>query len=143
MKRHTPKIRFNLLLSTRLTQRKKLKKTILSVFAGEEKSLHLLDYIFCSDEYLLEINNRFLHHDDYTDIITFDLSENSKFITGEIYISLTRVKENAVLYNVSLDDEVRRIAIHGALHLCGYLDKTPADKSLMTEKEDHYLNASI
>ena len=99
------------------------------------KGLH---YIFCTDEYLLKINQRFLKHDYYTDIITFDLSETNK-IYGEVYISVDRLKENAAKYNTSSSDELHRLLFHGAIHLCGYKDKTVKEKRVMTEKEDVYL----
>jgi rRNA maturation RNase YbeY len=92
-------------------------------------------YIFCSDKRILEVNNQYLHHDYYTDIITFDYSEG-KFISGELFISIDTVKSNSTEFNVSFDDELRRIMIHGILHLCGQDDKTPELRFEMTEKEN-------
>ena len=115
--------------------RKWVKNTILS----EGKKLKELNFIFCSDNYLLEINQQYLKHDTYTDIITFDSSDKPDEITGDIFISVERVKENAVKYSVSEEDELHRILIHGTLHLLGYKDKTKAHKLLMTEKEEQYL----
>ncbi len=96
-------------------------------------------YIFCTDEALLEINKQFLDHDTYTDIITFDLSENDSELTGEIYVSTDRVKENAVKFDSSYEDELHRVIFHGALHLCGFKDKTKADSEEMRKQEDKCL----
>jgi rRNA maturation RNase YbeY len=98
-----------------------------------------LSYIFCSDEYLLQINQAFLDHDTLTDIITFDLSERSGELAGEIYISIERVKENAVKFGVSYNNELHRVIFHGALHLCGFGDKKAADKKEMRQMEDQCL----
>ena len=100
--------------------------------------LDRLDYIFCSDKYLIDINYRFLNHDYYTDIITFNLSEH-KGTKGEIYISLDRVKENAELNKVPFNEESARVILHGALHLCGYKDKKKTEITIMRQKEEHYL----
>ena len=101
----------------------------------------LLDYIFCSDEALHQINVQFLNHDDYTDIITFDLSEKADVLQGEIYISVDRVEENARIFNVSYDDELHRVIFHGALHLCGLGDKTDAEQKIMRAAENQVLEA--
>lgn len=99
-----------------------------------------LQYVFCSDPYLLQINQSFLNHDDFTDIITFDLSEDpGKLIEGEIYISIDRVGDNATRLNHAFEEEILRVIFHGALHLCGYRDKSKKEKALMTEREDYYL----
>jgi rRNA maturation RNase YbeY len=100
-----------------------------------------LTYIFCSDEKLLEINQQFLNHDTFTDIITFDLSEGPTMLEGEIYISTERVVENAAQFKVPAADELHRVIFHGALHLCGFQDKKEADKKLMRQKEDECLAA--
>lgn len=131
-------VRFHMLHSFRLNNRIKLTEFICKLFKKEGYTLESLDYIFCSDEYLLKINQDFLQHDDYTDIITFDLSE-SEAVVGEIYISIERVQENARLHGQSFSDELLRVIFHGALHLCGYKDKTQKDKMLMTRMEDYYL----
>lgn len=94
------------------------------------------NYIFCDDAYLLNINQQFLNHDTFTDIITFDLSESEQELTGEIYISTDRVKENAQKFGKNFDHELHRVIFHGALHLCGFKDKKPADKKEMTKQED-------
>ncbi len=98
-----------------------------------------INYIFCSDEYLLNINKEYLDHDYYTDIITFDQSEDDGLITGDIFISIDRVKENANQLHISFNDELNRVMIHGILHLVGINDKTPSEKSEMRKLEDHYL----
>jgi len=121
-----------------LKDRKRLKLFIEKIFKIEKKKLKELHYILCTDNHLLKINQQFLKHDYYTDIITFDLSESSS-IYGEVYISIDRLKENAVKYNSSKPDELHRLFFHGAIHLCGYNDKTAKDKTAMSEKEDAYL----
>ncbi len=120
--------------------RKRLKRYIESLFYREGKPLSLLTYIFCTDQYLLSINKEFLKHDDYTDIITFCLSEPCEPIIGEIYISVDRIRENARVLGVSIEQELHRVVFHGALHLCGYNDKKPADKTRMTQEEDKNLS---
>lgn len=110
------------------------------IFKKEGKKLESLSFIFCSDNYLLEINKQFLKHDYYTDIISFDLSEpKSALISGEIYISVDRVKENAKDMRISFKEEMKRVLFHGTLHLCGYRDKKKADVQQMRAKEDEYL----
>jgi len=105
----------------------------------EEKSIGDISFIFCSDDYLLEVNKKYLTHDYYTDIITFDYVEDG-LISGDIFISIDRVKENAKLFSTTLQDELNRILVHGVLHLLGYKDKIKKDKTLMTFKENYYLN---
>lgn len=121
------------------TQRTELKQFLIQLFKEEKKPLESLNYIFCSDEYLLQINNDYLQHNYYTDIITFDLSENEKTV-GEIYISIDRVKDNAQNLEQSFKNELHRVIFHGALHLCGYKDKDSAEQEKMREMEDKYLN---
>ncbi len=116
-----------------------LKRFIPHIFLQEEKVLNSVTIIFCSDDYLLKMNRRFLNHDFYTDILTFDLSTNHS-VQGEIYISTDRVKENAYLHKLSFQNELHRVIFHGALHLCGYIDKSKKEKTIMTAKEDKYLN---
>jgi len=122
-----------------LQGRKKLKSFIVELFGYEKKELGSLTYIFCSDEYLLSINNEFLKHDFYTDVVTFDLSTNKKEIIGEVYISTDRVKDNAKQMNEGFNRELHRVFFHAALHLCGYKDKTVADIRKMRQKEEFYL----
>jgi probable rRNA maturation factor len=123
-----------------LRNRDKLKVFINDLFEKEKKVLDNLDYIFCSDAYLLKINKDYLEHNFYTDIITFDLSSNTKSIFGEIYISTDRVKENAILYKTSFTQELYRVLFHGCLHLCGFKDKSPTQSKKMRKKEDEYLS---
>lgn len=117
----------------------RLKQFIETLFKKEKKQLHLIRYVFCSDEFLLDINRSSLNHDYYTDIITFDLSEPNQQIESEVYISIDRVKENAKTNGVSLENELCRVVFHGALHLCGYKDKTKEDVLMMRDKEEYYL----
>ena len=120
------------------TKRTAVKDFLRSLFKKEKTKLDSLNYIFCSDDYLLEINKNYLNHNYYTDIITFDLSEGPA-ITGEIYISIDRVRENATQFNTSFKQELHRVIFHGALHLCGYKDKIHSDQEIMRKKEDTYL----
>ncbi|MBC8051577.1 MAG: rRNA maturation RNase YbeY [Sphingobacteriaceae bacterium] len=117
----------------------KIRKWIKASILAEGKILKELNFIFCSDSYLLEINQHYLKHDTYTDIVTFDNSETSKDIAGDIFISIERIKENAARFKASERDELHRVIIHGTLHLIGYTDKKKPHKQLMTSKEDHYL----
>lgn len=105
----------------------------------ENRELTELSFIFCSDEYLLKVNRDYLQHDYYTDVITFDYSE-APSVSGDVFISIDRVSENASSFNTNFIDELHRVMIHGALHLMGYTDGSPADKSAMTAKEDYYLS---
>ena len=106
---------------------------------NEEKILNEISYNFCSDSELLKVNKEFLNHDTLTDIITFDYSGLSG-ISGEVLISTERVKENAQEFSQVFNVELRRVMVHGVLHLCGFKDKTDADKLIMTQKEDFYLS---
>lgn len=99
-----------------------------------------INYIFCSDEYLMNINVEYLNHHALTDIITFDTSETDDIISGDIYISVDRIKDNAAAFETNRDDELHRVLVHGILHLVGYGDKTRKQKSQMREKEDAYLS---
>lgn len=125
-----------------LRNRAKLKEVVESIFEREKQKLDRLNYIFCTDKKLLKINRQYLKHDYYTDIITFDLSEVKGITTGEIYISVDRVKDNAEKLGESFGSEIRRVIFHGALHLCGYNDKNKAEKGKMREKEKYYLEIS-
>lgn len=126
-----------------LKNKRKLKAWIASVITAEGYALQELNYILCSDEYLLRINQDYLDHDTYTDVITFDNSEALKTIVGDIFISIERVRENAKEVKVSATAELCRVMIHGTLHLLGYKDKTKAAKISMTAKEDHYLSVLL
>ena len=126
-----------------LPQKLKVKKWIKATIEKEGFELQELNFIFCSDEYLLGINQQYLNHDTYTDIITFDNSNEEKQIVSDIFISIERVKENAKTFNTNDFDEVCRIMIHGTLHLLGYKDKGKAAKTLMTQKENEYLSFRV
>ena len=117
----------------------KLKSFIKELFIQEGKILHELGYVFCSDEYLLQINQQFLQHDYYTDIITFDISDTKSCVKGEIYISVDMVKDNARQLGLPTANELLRVIFHGALHLAGYKDKTKAQQKEMRNKEDYYI----
>jgi probable rRNA maturation factor len=127
-------------VSFTLKDKLKLKKWIKETIESEGYKLKELNFIFCSDEYLLQINQQYLDHDTFTDIITFDNSEEEGKIIGDIFISIERIRENAKTFNVTEERELQRVIIHGTLHLLGYPDKKPADKKVMTGKEDFYLN---
>jgi len=135
-----PSIQFHFLQKITLEQRGPLKAFLISLFRREKKKLADLQYIFCSDDRLLEINRQFLQHDFYTDIITFPLSEPNQPISGEIYISVDRVRENARVFQSSLKTELHRVIFHGALHLCGYKDKSKSAERKMRQMEDKYLD---
>jgi rRNA maturation RNase YbeY len=98
-----------------------------------------LNYIFCDDDYLIGINRKYLNHDNYTDIITFDYTEDT-FVSGDIYISIERVAENSLSYAVSLENELLRVMAHGVLHLLGYQDKGEEAITLMRKKEEEKIN---
>lgn len=122
-----------------LAERKRLKAFLFNLFLLERTQVQELHYVFCSDASLLELNKSFLQHNTYTDILTFVLSEPNDPIISDIYISIARVRENATLLNKTFTDEIHRVIFHGALHLCGYTDKTLAQKKHMRKKEDFYL----
>lgn len=134
-----PIIHFNFLESITIPERRRLKQFLAALFKKEGCKLAELNYIFCSDRYLLAINRQYLGHDFYTDIITFDLSEKGQAINAEVYISVDRVQENARKYDTSLKKELHRVLFHGALHLCGYKDKTASERQEMREMEEKYL----
>ena len=121
-------------------QRLLVKSFLPIIFLEEKVEFVEIGYIFCTDEYLLGLNEEFLNHDTYTDILTFTLSGEGQPIISEIYISIDRVKDNAVSLKIPFLDELHRVMIHGVLHLCGYSDHTPLLKTEMTLKEDYYLN---
>lgn len=123
----------------------KLREWMLDTTELQRCEIEHIDFIFCSDSYLLNINQQFLQHDTFTDIITFDYSiagegNRLKTIAGEIYISIERVKENAHLFTTSFIDELHRVMIHGVLHLCGFKDKKNSEKATMRNQEDIALN---
>lgn len=127
-------------ISFNLKQKGLVRTWIRNTIIAEKHRLRLLNFIFCSDDYLLNINQQYLNHDTYTDIITFDNSDAKQEIVGDIFISLDRIRENAKELDINETDELHRVMIHGTLHLLGYPDKGKSAKALMTEKEDLYLS---
>jgi rRNA maturation RNase YbeY len=123
-----------------LKQRNQLKAFLLKTAKQSGRPINTLNIIFCSDKYLLHINQQFLEHDYFTDIITFDLSESKKgAIAAEIYISYDRVKDNATQMKTPISKELHRVIFHGLLHLLGYKDKLKKDQNRMREMEDKLL----
>lgn len=116
----------------------KVFEWLLMAFKDNKKSVSEVDFIFCSDSYLLEINKKYLNHDYFTDIITFPLGSDP--IEANIFISVDRVKENAQLYKEEFQDELHRVMVHGVLHLIGYGDKTKQEQEIMRERENHFLS---
>ena len=113
---------------------------ILTIAESEGYSVESLNFIFCSDEYLHQVNVAYLDHDTFTDIITFDQSDGDHLLEGDIFISIERVAENAKQLNVALDEELHRVIIHGVLHLMGYNDKSDEEKDRMRKKEEACLS---
>ncbi|MEP6927331.1 MAG: rRNA maturation RNase YbeY [Ginsengibacter sp.] len=123
-----------------IKDKKKLKSFLISIFRNENVEFKSVSYVFCKDSYLLKLNQEYLNHNTLTDILTFTLSNNGSAIDAEIYISLERVRENAISFKISYQLELLRVMIHGILHLCNYSDRTPNKKALMREKENYYLS---
>ena len=117
-----------------------LKKWIGSFFSSHKITIQSISYIFCSDKYLRRLNKKYLRHDYYTDVITFDNSVERGRIEADIYISIHRVSANAKKYKTTFDDELRRVIIHGGLHLAGYEDKTEKQKTVIRKAEDFWLS---
>lgn len=122
-----------------LEKEKFISSWIEFVLDAEEKELGEINYIFCDDEYLLDINIKSLKHNTLTDIISFDYTLG-EVVSGDIYMSYERIKENAEMLEVLFEDELHRVMIHGVLHYCGYRDKTEVEKQMMRSKEDYYLS---
>jgi probable rRNA maturation factor len=131
-------IDFNYETEFTLVNEKSIRNWIANVIASEGKKVGEINYIFCDDEYLLQINQEHLKHDYYTDIISFDYTLGNE-ISGDMFVSIERVKENAVDFDVSFDEELKRVIVHGVLHYCGYKDKTEEDELVMRGKEDEKL----
>ena len=129
--------------STSLRLRTKLKAFINQQCLKEGVHIETLQYVFCSDKFLLDINTRYLNHNFYTDIISFDLSDKRGQLVGDVYISIDRVKENAKTEGQLYIHELLRVIFHGALHFCGYKDKKPADVKMMRSMEDKWLKAYL
>lgn len=127
-------------ISFTLSKPRRTSNWIKLIAKKEKREVLDVSYIFCSDSFLLQLNQQYLNHNTLTDIITFDYSEGAKQLEGEIYISIDRVKENAEKFKVPFQDELDRVMIHGVLHLIGYKDKKPADKALMRKKEEASLS---
>jgi rRNA maturation RNase YbeY len=123
----------------KLSRKREIKKWLTSVITDHGKRPGQIDYIFCSDEYILDLNKKHLSHDYYTDILTFDYAEDENLISGDIFISFDRVRESAKELGIPMDDEIKRVMVHGILHLLGYEDLTKEELSIMRGKEDHYL----
>jgi rRNA maturation RNase YbeY len=132
-------IEFNSEIEFTLSNEDEIASWVAQVIENESFKQGEINYIFCSDNQLLKRNIEFLNHDSLTDIISFDYTMG-KLISGDIFISIDRVKENAEGFNVSFKEELSRVMVHGILHYCGYKDKTVEDKSLMRSKEDYYLS---
>ncbi|SDE76356.1 rRNA maturation RNase YbeY [Mucilaginibacter pineti] len=126
-------------ISYKLKNRTLVRQWIKDTIIAEGFKLKELTYVFCSDAYLLPMNQQYLDHDTLTDIITFDNSEVEGDIVGDIFISIERIRENAAKFGITETDELHRVIIHGALHLLGYTDKSVVTKKKMTQKEDEYL----
>lgn len=117
----------------------KVKTWLKNTTINEGFKIGSVNYIFCSDQHILKINQTYLNHNYFTDIITFNYNEE-KIINADIYISIDTVKDNSLSRKIWFEDELQRVMVHGLLHLLGYNDKTSKEQSLMTEKEDYYLN---
>jgi probable rRNA maturation factor len=118
----------------------KTRSWLTNVIREENYSRLSINYIFCTDEYLSELNNKYLHHNTFTDILTFPDYSNPRKISGDIYISIERIRENAEEFRQPFGRELARVMVHGALHLLGYKDKTAKEREEMTRKEDYYLD---
>jgi probable rRNA maturation factor len=129
--------------STSLRFKTKLKPFINKQCLNEGIHIETLQYVFCSDKFLLDINKRYLNHNFYTDIISFDLSDQKGILIGDVYISIDRVKENAKTEGSPYMHELLRVIFHGALHFCGYKDKKTAEAKLMRSMEDKWLKAYL
>jgi rRNA maturation RNase YbeY len=128
-------ISFNYETDFELTNESAIESWIGRIIASEQKSEGEISYVFCDDDYLLELNQQYLQHDTLTDIISFDYSLGNE-LSGDIFISIERVRENAEIFNQSFENELLRVISHGVLHYCGYKDKSEADEQLMRQKEN-------
>lgn len=136
------KIKFHFLIKPfHFNNRSRLKKFLLNSFKSKRKKVEAINYIFCSDDYLLGLNISFLKHDTYTDIITFELSPKKQPLLSDIYISIDRVRENAQNFQTSFRRELHRVIFHGALHLCGDKDKRKSDAAVMRRNEEDFLRS--
>ncbi|MEM9685725.1 MAG: rRNA maturation RNase YbeY [Bacteroidota bacterium] len=128
-------IKFHYEIDFQIVDQSIYNKWVTTIIVSEGYEAGEVNYIFCNDVYLQELNHNYLNHNDLTDIISFDYSEGNT-INGDIFISIERVKDNAGLYKVSFEKELLRVMAHGILHYCGYRDKTTAEKTVMRRKEE-------
>ncbi|MEO5777247.1 MAG: rRNA maturation RNase YbeY [Flavobacterium sp.] len=128
-------ISFNYELDFKLENESIYSDWLSKVISSEMKSEGDINYVFCDDDYLIEINQQYLDHDTLTDIISFDYSVGNE-LHGDVFISVERVRENAVDFNVDFEEELKRVLVHGVLHYCGYKDKSEEDEKLMRQKEE-------
>ncbi len=128
-------ISFNYETEFELSNETEISNWLTQVILSENKKEGDINYIFCDDDYLVQINEQYLDHDTLTDIISFDYSVGNE-LHGDIFISVERVADNAIDYNVTFDEELKRVLVHGVLHYCGYKDKTDQDKEIMRKKEN-------
>jgi rRNA maturation RNase YbeY len=126
-----------------LRNREKLKSFIVHIFKREGIKLNSLNYIFTNDKEVLQINKKYLNHDYFTDIITFELNSIDEPVTADVFISSERIRDNVKKYKSTINNEAHRIIFHGALHLCGYKDNLKNQKAQMKSKEDFYLNKYV
>ncbi|MCK9399422.1 MAG: rRNA maturation RNase YbeY [Bacteroidales bacterium] len=139
-----PKIFFFLEeVSYTLKQKRKIRSWIIKSADNEDYNVGTLNYILTNDDILVQLNKEYLRHFTLTDIITFDLSESAGLLTGDIYISVDRARENAKKFRDSLNNEIKRLMIHGVLHLMGYKDKTRSEREQMRAKEEYYLSLTM
>lgn len=127
-------------VSYRLEHENNVQQWLLELIGQENLKAGVINYIFCNDDYLLELNQKFLERNTLTDVIAFDYREEENEVSGDVFISIERTRENAIKYNQAPENELLRVIVHGLLHLCGYDDSTPAQKEEMTLKEDKYLS---
>lgn len=125
-----------------LKDKQSITKWLENAISTENKELGEINYVFCDDQYLLKKNQKYLQHDTFTDIITFDYTEENR-LSADIFISIERVKENAITFAVPFETELRRVIIHGVLHLMGYKDKSDEEAETMRSKENYYLSKNI
>jgi len=126
-----------------LKQKRKIRSWIIKSADNEDYNVGTLNYILTNDDILVQLNKEYLRHFTLTDIITFDLSESAGLLTGDIYISVDRARENAKKFRDSLNNEIKRLMIHGVLHLMGYKDKTRSEREQMRAKEEYYLSLTM
>ena len=132
-------IRFHYTNSFTLKNKRKIKNWLKEIIADEKKKVGDINYIFCSKEYLKKMNNDYLSKNYETDVISFDFSMDNK-ISGDIYISSETVKKNSIIFNVGFSNELKRVMVHGLLHLLNYNDKNKQEHEIMREKENFYIN---